>query len=160
MMTLNDLLNSMMLAELLFDRAVLSIRSPSSPFRQDNQRAAIRILHVDDEPDIREIVKLSLGLEPDLMTRSCGSGKEALAVAADWRPDLVLLDVMMPDMGGVATLARLRTDAKSRMPIVFMTGCSRNQEPEYFRSLGAAGVIFKPFEAATLADSVRTYLHH
>jgi CheY-like chemotaxis protein len=156
---LNELLNSMMLAELPFGRTVISKAPPSFPCQQNNQRAAIRILHVDDEPDIREVVKLSLGLEPDFVTRTCGSGKEALAVAAEWRPDLVLLDLIMPEMGGVTTLARLRIDAKSRMPVVFMTGFRRALEPDYLRSLGAAGVIFKPFEPATLADSVRKYLH-
>jgi DNA-binding response OmpR family regulator len=132
---------------------------PTFPLCQESWIAPIRILHVDDEPDIRELVKLSLSLKPDLVTRSCSSGKEALAVAADWRPNLILLDVIMPGMGGVATLARLRIGAKSRMPIIFMTGF-RAQEPEYYRSLGAAGVIFKPFEPATLAASVRKFLYH
>lgn len=52
---------------------------------------AIRILHVDDEPDIREVVELSLGLDAAFATRNCGSGNEALAVAADWQPDIILL---------------------------------------------------------------------
>ncbi|MGZ6503314.1 MAG: hypothetical protein ACXVC1_10185, partial [Tumebacillaceae bacterium] len=60
---------------------------PMVPIRQKSQFAPIRILHVDDEPDVRELVNLSLSLEPDLVTRSCGSGKEALAVAADWSPN-------------------------------------------------------------------------
>jgi CheY-like chemotaxis protein len=119
----------------------------------------IRILHVDDEADIRELVELSLSREPDLVTRSCGSGKEALAIAADWRPNIILLDVIMPGMGGIGTLARLRIDVKSGMPVVFMTGLRRAHKPEYYRSLGAAGVIFKPFEPATLAASVRGFLH-
>jgi CheY-like chemotaxis protein len=118
-----------------------------------------RILHVDDEADIRELVELSLSQEPDLVTRSCASGKEALAVAADWRPNLILLDVIMPGMGGIGTLARLRIDVKSGMPVVFMTGLRRAHNPEYYRSLGATGVIFKPFEPATLAASVRGFLH-
>ena len=125
---------------------------------QEKRMAPRRILLVDDDADIRELVELSLGLEPHLVTRSCGSGKEALAVAADWRPDLILLDVIMPGMGGVATLARLRVYEKSRMPVVFMTGSRRAQEPAYYRSLGAAGVIFKPFEPAALAASVRGFL--
>jgi CheY-like chemotaxis protein len=120
--------------------------------------AATRILHVDDEPDMRDVVELLLGQQSDFATRSCGSGQEALAIAADWKPDLVLLDLMMPHMGDVTTLARLRIDPKSRMPVVFMTGYRIAQETEYFRSLGAAGVIFKPFEPTTLAASVRGYL--
>jgi CheY-like chemotaxis protein len=157
---LSELLNAMMMAELLFDRTVvlLGSRSQVPGSRIQNQMTPIRILHVDDEPDIREVVEQSLGLEPDFVTRSCGSGKEALALAAVWKPDLLLLDLMMPQMGGVTTLARLRADVKSIMPVVFMTALRKFQEPDYFRSLGAAGVIYKPFEPMTLAASVRGYL--
>jgi CheY-like chemotaxis protein len=157
---MNELLNAMMLAELLFDRTVMAIGPQSPSLRRGirSQMRPIRILHVDDEPDIREVVELSLGLEPDFVTRSCGSGREALAVAADWKPDLLLLDLMMPQMGGVTTLARLRTDVAPRMPVVFMTAFCKIQEPDYFRSLGAAGVIYKPFEPMSLAASVRNYL--
>jgi DNA-binding response OmpR family regulator len=127
-------------------------------FRRERGIAPTRILHVDDEADIRELVEMSLGMEPDFVTRSCGSGKEALAVAADWKPNLILLDLIMPGMGGVGTMARLRIEVKSRMPVVFMTALREAHEPKYFRSLGAAGVILKPFEPATLAASIRDFL--
>ena len=126
--------------------------------RRECRMAPLRVLHVDDEADIRLLVKLSLELDPDLVTRSYGTGSEALAAAADWRPDLVLLDLIMPDMGGVGTLARLRVHLSSRIPVVFMTGARRAHEPQYFRSLGAAGVIFKPFVPTALAASVRDFL--
>jgi CheY-like chemotaxis protein len=157
---LNEFLNAMMLAELLFDRTAVSIGSRSFALRRADQNriTPIRILHVDDEPDIREIVELSLGTESDFVTRSCGSGKEALDLVEDWKPDLLLLDLMMPQMGGETTLARLRTDVKSSMPVVFMTAFCKVEEPDYFRSLGAAGVIYKPFKPMTLAASVRSYL--
>ena len=58
----------------------------------------IRVLHVEDEIDHREIVAMALG-HPDFETRSCGSGQEALAIAIDWSPDIILLDVAMPPMG-------------------------------------------------------------
>jgi CheY-like chemotaxis protein len=159
---LYELLNAMMMSELPFDKAATSMGPPSFARRQTGEMAATRILHVDDEPDMRDIVELLLSQQSDFAMRSCGSGKEALAIAADWKPDLILLDLMMPQMGGVTTLARLRIDQKSRMPVVFMTGCRMAQEDQYedqyFRSLGAAGVIFKPFEPMTLAASVRGYL--
>ena len=83
---------------------------------------ALRVLHVDDEPDIREVVEFSLGLDPDLVTRSCASGEEALAAAAAWSPDVVLLDMMMPVMDGPATLAALRKNpCTATIPVVFMT---------------------------------------
>jgi len=120
---------------------------------------ALRVLHVDDEPDIREVVEISLGLDPDFETRSCGSGREALTVSAEWSPDLILLDVMMPVMDGPATLARLRDNTRTAaIPVVFMTARAQSREIDLFRSLGAVGVIPKPFDPMTLAASVRTYM--
>ena len=68
---------------------------------------AIRILHVDDEPDIREVVDMSLGLNPEFEVRACSSGAEAVAAAIEWSPALILLDVMMPGMDGPTTLLQL-----------------------------------------------------
>jgi CheY-like chemotaxis protein len=119
----------------------------------------LRVLHVDDEPDIREVVEISLGLDPDLLTQSCTSGPEALVAAADWAPDVILLDVMMPVMDGAATFARLRENPRtSSIPVVFMTARAQSYELEQFRSLGAAGVIPKPFDPMTLAASVRAHI--
>jgi CheY-like chemotaxis protein/HPt (histidine-containing phosphotransfer) domain-containing protein len=119
----------------------------------------LRILHVDDEPDIREVVELSLGLDPDFTVRSCGSGREALLVAADWQPDFILLDVMMPAMDGPETLVQLRENARSAdIPVIFMTARAQAREVDRFRSLGAVGVIPKPFDPMTLAASVRSYV--
>jgi two-component system OmpR family response regulator len=118
-----------------------------------------RVLHVDDEPDIREVVEISLGLDPEFSTRSCASGQEAIPVAADWAPDIILLDVMMPVMDGAATLAGLRASPLTAgIPVVFMTARAQSRELDLFRSLGAVGVISKPFDPMTLAASVRAYI--
>ena len=70
------------------------------------ERALLQnILYVDDEPHIREIVEMALSLSGDLSVQTCDSGSQALALMRQQRPDLVLLDVMMPDMDGPATLA-------------------------------------------------------
>jgi two-component system OmpR family response regulator len=119
----------------------------------------LRILHVDDEPDIREVVEISLGLDPGFSTRSCGSGEEALAAAIAWQPDIILCDVMMPVMDGPATLMRLRENAlTANIPVIFMTARAQTRELDRFRSLGALGVIPKPFDPMTLAASVRSYV--
>ena len=119
----------------------------------------LRILHVDDDPDIREVVEISLGLDPGFTTRSCGSGKEALVAAVDWRPNIILCDVMMPVMDGPATLMRLRENAlTANIPVIFMTARAQARELDRFRSLGALGVIPKPFDPMTLAASVRGYM--
>jgi two-component system OmpR family response regulator len=119
----------------------------------------LRVLHVDDEPDIREVVEISLGLDPELSTRNCASGQEALGVAAEWAPHIILLDVMMPVMDGATTLARLRENPLTAgIPVVFMTARAQSRELDLFRSLGAIGVIPKPFDPMTLAASVRAHV--
>lgn len=120
---------------------------------------SLRILHVEDEPDIREVVEISLSFDPDFVTQSCDSGQEALAIAADWSPDIILLDVMMPVMDGPATLAQLQNNARTaEIPVVFMTARAQTHELDLFRSLGAVGVIPKPFDPMTLAATVRSYM--
>jgi CheY-like chemotaxis protein len=119
----------------------------------------LRILHVDDEPDIRELVELSLGLDPELSVKNCPSGSDALATAAEWSPDMILMDVMMPVMDGPQTLAHLReSQSTANIPVIFMTARAQTRELEHFLSLGATGVIPKPFDPMTLADAVRGYL--
>src|ERR1700675_1183805 len=119
----------------------------------------VRILHVDDEPAIREVVEISLGLDPGFATRSCGSGEEALVAAIDWQPDLILCDVMMPVMDGPATLMRLRENPMTaKIPLIFINARAQTCELDRFRSLGAVGVIPKPFDPMTLAASVRSYV--
>jgi CheY-like chemotaxis protein/HPt (histidine-containing phosphotransfer) domain-containing protein len=119
----------------------------------------IRILHVDDEPDIREVAEIALGFDPGFTVRSCESGKDALVAADGWQPDIILLDVMMPVMDGPTTLIRLRDNpGTAGIPVIFMTARAQTRELDRFRSLGAIGVIPKPFDPMTLAASVRSYL--
>lgn len=120
---------------------------------------ALRVLHVDDEPDIRELVEIFLGLDPDLSVRSCGSGSDALAAAAEWSPDVILMDVMMPVMDGPQTLSHLHErETTAAIPVVFMTARAQTRELTHFLSLGAAGVISKPFDPMMLAGALRSYL--
>jgi len=120
---------------------------------------SLRVLHVDDEPDIREVVQLALGLDPDFDVRSCECGRDGLAAAISWSPDLVLIDVMMPIMDGPTTLAEMRRRSDtSGIPVVFMTARAQPHELKHFVSLGAKGVIQKPFDPMTLAASVRQFV--
>jgi CheY-like chemotaxis protein len=121
--------------------------------------SAIRILHVDDEPDIREIVEMSLGLHGDFEVRACACGTDAVATAAEWSPFLILLDVMMPGMDGPTTLTHLRKNPRTaEIPVLFMTARAQEREVEQFISLGAQGVISKPFDPMKLAFLVRSHL--
>jgi two-component system, OmpR family, response regulator len=120
---------------------------------------AIRILLVDDEPDIREVVDVSLGLDREFTTRACASGADALVMAAQWSPTLIILDVMMPLMDGPTTLANLRKNPRTaHIPIVFLTARTQADEIAHFISLGAQGVLSKPFDPMTLAALVRSHL--
>jgi CheY-like chemotaxis protein len=121
--------------------------------------STLRVLHIDDESDILDIAAASLGLDPELVVRDCVSGADGLAAAAEWRPDLILLDVMMPDMDGPKTLGHLRENPQTTdIPVVFMTARVQTQDLAHFKSLGAAGVISKPFDPMTLAALVRGYM--
>jgi len=119
----------------------------------------LRVLHVDDEPDIREVVEISLALDPDIVLLSCTSGEDALAAAGGWTPDVILLDAIMPVMDGATTLARLRSNPRtSAIPAVFMTARAQSREIEFLHSLGAVGVIPKPFDPMTLAVLLRGFI--
>jgi CheY-like chemotaxis protein len=119
----------------------------------------IRILLVDDEPDIREVVDVSLGLDPEFKMRACASGADALVTAAEWSPTLILLDVMMPVMDGPTTLENLRKNPRTaHIPILFLTARAQSGEIERFIALGAQGVLSKPFDPMTLAALVRRHL--
>ncbi len=120
----------------------------------------LRVLHVDDENDVREIVKLSLELDKELAVKCCSSAQEAWETLAQWRPDVILLDVMMPVMDGPAMLVQLRQSTEfCAIPVVFLTALTQKRDIDFFNSLGADGVIVKPFDVATLADQVRRHLH-
>ncbi|HEY8605991.1 MAG TPA: response regulator [Noviherbaspirillum sp.] len=115
------------------------------------------ILYVEDDPDIRTIAQLALETVGGFRLRICSSGSEALdAVDQGYRPDLVLLDVMMPGMDGPTTLAALRgLPATAETPAVFMTAKVQAGEIASYRSLGALGVVAKPFDPMQLAQQVR-----
>ena len=118
-----------------------------------------RILFCDDDPDIRAIIELALGLSADLEVQGCDSARELLAAAAAWTPDLVLLDVTMPEIDGPTAFAMLRANPCTQsIPVVFMTARTQTYERERFIALGATGVIAKPFDPMTLASRVTAFV--
>jgi CheY-like chemotaxis protein len=87
------------------------------------------------------------------------SGADGIEKAAAEQPDAILLDVMMPMLDGPSTLAALRNQpATSKIPVIFLTAKAMPSEVERLRSLGAAGVLTKPFDPMTLASQVRALL--
>jgi CheY-like chemotaxis protein len=121
----------------------------------------LKVFYVDDEPDIREVAVMSLELDPEIEVRTASSGREALAQldGLRWRPDVLLLDVMMPEMDGPTLLARIREQtALAEVPAIFITARAQVHELDRFRAAGAAGVIHKPFDPMTLPDALRSVL--
>ncbi|GHE00074.1 chemotaxis protein CheY [Defluviimonas sp. 20V17] len=114
-----------------------------------------KILHVEDDPDIREIALMALEVVGGLDVVQCASGAEALERAPGIAPDLLLLDVMMPGMSGDETLTALRKVPQfSETPAIFMTAKAQHSEVDRLKELGALDVITKPFDPMTLADQI------
>ncbi|MEN3362894.1 MAG: hypothetical protein V7606_168 [Burkholderiales bacterium] len=115
------------------------------------------ILYVEDDQDIQTVARLALEAVGGFSVTICSSGREALAaVNAGFTPDLILLDVMMPGMDGPTTLVALRRLAQTAgTPAVFMTAKVQGRETAHYKSLGAVGVIAKPFDPMQLAEQVR-----
>lgn len=114
-----------------------------------------KILHVEDDPDIQEIVKMVLESLGGFEILQCESGQEALAAACAFVPDLFLLDVMMPNMTGPETLTHLREMPEfADTPAIFMTAKAQPDEIQAFMNHGAVSVITKPFDPMKLTDQV------
>jgi CheY-like chemotaxis protein len=113
-----------------------------------------RILVVDDEPDIRSLLRLCLVEVGGYAVELCASGQEALLRLQGPCPDLILMDVMMPGQDGPSALAELRARGCAT-PVVFLTAKVQASEVAALKALGALGVIAKPFDPMTLADEVR-----
>lgn len=115
-----------------------------------------KILHVEDDPDIREIALIALETIGGLPVVQCESGTDALARVSEVMPDLLLLDMSMPDMDGVETLNALRAlPGLAAIPAIFMTARAQAQEHAELLSKGAIAVITKPFDAMSLAQEIR-----
>ena len=113
------------------------------------------ILLIEDEDDIREITALSLESMAGWATIPARNGMDGIAKARTRRPDAILLDVMMPDMDGPATLEQLRADPQTRdIPVIFMTAKVQAPERRKLDSLGAKGIIPKPFDPTRLAAEI------
>jgi len=117
------------------------------------------ILLVDDEPDIRTIAEMSLSQVGGWTTHIASSGAEAIELATTHVPDVILLDVMMPEMDGVATFQALAARDETRnIPVIFMTAKVQSHEKERYVGQGAAGVIPKPFDPMRLPTDIRNIL--
>lgn len=109
------------------------------------------VLLVDDDESLLRLHQLALTTKPDLEVRVAPSGHAALDLLNDWRPDLVILDLMMPDMSGVEVCRRLRAQPTlATVPVVMLTGLSDSTGQAAARQAGANDVWLKPITPAEL----------
>jgi diguanylate cyclase (GGDEF)-like protein len=132
-----------------------SPRQPA-PRASEPDRAQLRtVVYVDDEPDIRLIVQTALSLAEGVTVHTGESGEQALELARELQPDLLLLDVTMPGLDGQATLQRLRAEPSiAHIPVIFVTAKATPEDVVRFRAMGASGVIAKPFDPMRLSAQV------
>jgi len=114
-----------------------------------------KILIAEDEQDIKDIEKMALEMLGSFEVETCSNGMEVQEKAVSYAPQLILLDVMMPIMDGPQALAVLAENEKTKhIPVIFVTAKAMETEIERLLSLGAIGVITKPFDPATLSQQV------
>lgn len=116
-----------------------------------------KLLIIDDDEDIQKIVKFSF---QDLKNVECFyalSGEEGIRLAVDNKPDLILLDVMMPNMDGIATLQaiKLLPSIKNTL-VVFLTARAQKKEINKYLDLGIVDVIVKPFDPMSLGSQIKS----
>lgn len=118
-----------------------------------------KILVVDDEEAIREVTQVTLEMLSGWTVRTARSGMEGIQMASEDPPDAILLDVMMPDMDGPATLLALASSPITReIPVLFLTAKVQAADVRRLRGLGVMGVIAKPFDPLQLSRAVAAAL--
>lgn len=118
----------------------------------------MKALIVDDDTFIRRITEITLTEVAHWDVVAAASGAEALAILQTIRPDVILLDVMMPGMDGPTTVRKIREAYGSDIPVILMTAKVQSDEVKSYAQIKVSGVISKPFDPMTLADEVRAIL--
>ena len=121
-----------------------------------NKKTALtKIMLVDDDDDTLTIAKYCLEQLQDVEIKYLHSGEEAVKEALSFNPDMILLDVMMPKMDGIATLKALRLlPSTAHVPVVFFTAKTQQEELSNYRQMGIVDVITKPFDPMTFATRI------
>jgi two-component system, OmpR family, response regulator len=115
-----------------------------------------RILLVDDDRSIRAVARLALERVGGFTVDECASGREVPDVMTRFAPDLVLLDVVMPDVNGPEVLHSLRAKPETAsVPVVFLTARTSAEDTAKLHGSGVIGVLAKPFDPMTLSDEIR-----
>lgn len=116
----------------------------------------IKILYAEDEPDVQTIVSLAIETTSNYQLKICENGRKLLECVDEYSPDLILLDVMMPEMDGPTTFGKLQSDENTKkIPVIFVTAKAQIHEVEKFKGMGSLGVITKPFKILELCDEIQ-----
>ena len=119
----------------------------------------MKLLLIEDDDDVRQVARLSLTRLGGMEVIEASGGADGLLRAEREGPEAILLDVMMADMDGPATLAALRANPRTAaIPVIFLTAKAMSGEIKRLKSLGAAAVLTKPFDPRSLAAEVRAAL--
>jgi CheY-like chemotaxis protein len=119
------------------------------------------VLIVDDEEDVRAIAQMGLEMSVNWTVLSASSGQEALAIAANNQPDVILLDMMMPDMDGRATIQQLKANPLTRhIPVILVSAKVQPLDQESLAELDIAAVFVKPFRPLKLAEQITAVLEN
>ncbi len=127
----------------------MSIFTATSAKKESSMEQLKRILYVDDDPSICELVELAFEISGDVELRICHSGKEALAQVEEFDAQLVVIDVNMPDMDGPETVTSLAQQG-FRIPVVFATAETSPEIHQQLRGLGSLDILIKPFDPLML----------
>ncbi|MBW4554293.1 MAG: response regulator [Aphanocapsa sp. GSE-SYN-MK-11-07L] len=119
-----------------------------------------RVLIIDDEESIQTVVQFGIQMAAGWHVLTAGSGSQGIQTAQTEQPDVILLDVMMPEMDGIATFKRLQSHPQTeQIPVIFLTAKAQTSEKRQFNDLGVSGVITKPFNSLDLPDQIVKILH-
>lgn len=119
-----------------------------------------RVLIIDDEETIQTVVQFGLQLAVGWEVLMASSGAEGVTTAQTEQPDVILLDVMMPDMDGIVTFKVLQSHCTTRhIPVILLTAKAQTAEKRQFKDLGVRGVITKPFNSLALPKQIAEILH-
>jgi two-component system, OmpR family, alkaline phosphatase synthesis response regulator PhoP len=119
-----------------------------------------RLLMIDDEEAIQIVVKFGISMAAGWDVIAASSGKIGIDTAQKELPDAILLDVMMPEMDGIATFRELQANPlTAKIPVIFLTAKAQSAERSQFNELGISGIITKPFNSLDLPEQIAKILN-
>ncbi|HEY9639911.1 MAG TPA: response regulator [Coleofasciculaceae cyanobacterium] len=119
-----------------------------------------RVLIIDDEATIQTVVQFGIRMAAGWEVLTAGSGTQGIETAQIEKPDVILLDVMMPDTDGITTFRELQSCSETQhIPVILLTAKAQTAETRQFYQLGVSGIITKPFNALNLPEQIAQILH-